>query len=308
MKAALVDVDQFNKKKRWPNLAIMKNAALLKSKGHKVEWHNPLKGDYDIIYASKIFNFTPDYPYFPDPLKTPIVTGGSGYDLASRLTQEAEDICPDYSIYGIDYALGFTSRGCIRKCLWCIVPIKEGKIRPTGDIYSFWTGQKEIVLLDNNLTALPDHFELILQQCIKEKLRAEITQGLDIRLIDHNKAALLKQIRHKGRLHFAWDSLKYEKAVRVGIDILKQYFHPDQLTFYVLVGHTTTHAEDIYRVQALMNLGVNPFVMPYNKKDLYQSAFARWCNHVATRKSCSWYDYKHGRWPGYREYLKAVSA
>ena len=61
---------------------------------------------------------------------------------------------------------------------------------------------------------------------------------------------------------------------------------------YVLIGYWSTPEEDLYRVEELRKLGVNPFVMPFNKKDRYQKDFARWCNRKEIFKTCKWEDYK----------------
>lgn len=299
MDVALISVDS-----RIPNLALMKVAAYHKRRGDKVKLFEPLFDRPDLIYASKVFNFTPDYPYFPDGVET--IRGGTGYDLATELPAEVETMCPDYEIFGCDYAMGFTSRGCIRRCDFCIVPEKEGGIRAVSDIYSFWRGQERVRLLDNNLTALPQHFERICKQLIKEQVKVDFSQGLDIRLLTPEMARLLAQVRLWKRIHFAFDSPHMESQVRRGIEILTGAgIHPDKLTFYVLIGYDTIPAEDLYRAELLRGLGVNPFVMPFDKRDPYQRRFARWVNHKAIFKSVSWSEYGrsqpakgHGRQAG----------
>ena len=57
MKIGLIDVDGHN----FPNVALMKLSAWHKAQGDSVEWAMPLFGEYDRIYASKVFTFTPDY-------------------------------------------------------------------------------------------------------------------------------------------------------------------------------------------------------------------------------------------------------
>jgi len=47
-------------------------------------------------------------------------------------------------------------------------------------------------------------------------------------------------------------------------------------------------------VETLRGLGVNPFVMPFNKQDRYQRRFARWVNHKAIFKSVAWGEYRAG--------------
>ena len=188
MKVRLVDIDS-----KIPNLALMKISAYHKSRGHDVDFYQPLMDqDADIVYMSKVFDFTEDYKYEPD---CKVVRGGSGYGLYNTLPDEIENQRPDYSLYNANYAMGFTTRGCIRNCSFCIVPEKEGRIRPVGDIYDFWSGQENLMLLDNNLTAHDEHFRRILQQLIDEEIRVDFSQGLDIRLITPEKAHLLSKVK-----------------------------------------------------------------------------------------------------------------
>jgi hypothetical protein len=56
MNIGLVDVDGHS---GFPNLALMRISAYHKSKGDRVEWANPLFGNYDRVYQSKVFTFTP---------------------------------------------------------------------------------------------------------------------------------------------------------------------------------------------------------------------------------------------------------
>ena len=274
---------------KWANLALMKLSTFHKAQGDQVEWYTPLF-PADVVYASKTFVTTPNDDYLP----ADCIKGGTGYDLKTILPDEAESRFPDYSLYpAIDYAIGFTTRGCIRNCSFCFVPKKEGQLRIVGDLYDFWSGQQKVILLDNNLTAAPmAHFEKIIGQLAKERVRVlvDFSQGLDIRLLNEDHARLLKTVRFK-YVHFAWDSMGYEKAVRRGVEMLTRYIHPQRLTFYVLVGYDTTEAEDMYRIEVLRGLGVNPFVMAYDKQDRYQAALARWCNHKAIFKAVSWRDY-----------------
>lgn len=62
MKVGLIDVDSHS---GFPNLALMKLSAWHKAHGDSVEWYQPLftTEPLDIVYMSKVFTFTPDYPY-----------------------------------------------------------------------------------------------------------------------------------------------------------------------------------------------------------------------------------------------------
>jgi len=281
VKVGLYDVDS-----KIPNLALMKLSAWHKRKGDDVELYLPIS-KYDKVYASKIFlDSLVLYRY--DEL------GGSGtekWDIL--LPREAEHIMPDYSLYNCDYAIGFTTRGCIRNCPFCIVRKKEGKIKANADIYEFWSRQKKAMLLDNNILALPSHFERIAKQIIKENIIVDFNQGLDIRLVNRPIAQLLAKIKHWKQLHFAFDNVDIESAVKKGIKILnKAGIKPYRLMFYVLIGFDSTPEQDLYRVELLRALKADPFVMPFNKKDKYQKRFARWVNHKAIFKTVEWKDYK----------------
>lgn len=293
MKIGLVAVDS-----KISNLALMKLSAYHKKLGDEVKIFEPLIDKPDLIYASKVFDSTPDYEYYPADV--PIIKGGTGYDIKEKLSDEIESMFPDYSIFNHNirkrsgqiignYALGFTSRGCSRQCPFCLVPEKEGDIKAVADIYDFWNGQSHLMLLDNNLTALPERFELTINQLIKEKIKTDFSQGLDIRFITAEMAQSLAKVKLWKQIHFAWDNIQDEEAVRRGIEVLnKNGVKNWKLSFYVLIGFNTTPEEDLYRVEVLRGLGVDPFVMPYNRNELYQRRFARYVNHKAIFKSTTW--------------------
>ena len=67
---------EYMKHKTFPNYALMKISAYHKAQGDTVEWWNPLNtANYDQIYSSKVFDFTPENPYLPDWA----IRGGTGY-------------------------------------------------------------------------------------------------------------------------------------------------------------------------------------------------------------------------------------
>ena len=94
-------------KKTFPNYALMKISAYHKSLGDNVEWWLPFN-QYDKVYSSKVFDFTPENDYLPpDTIK-----GGTGYGLYNELPDEMEYIFPDYSIYPkCDYATWYKPTG-----------------------------------------------------------------------------------------------------------------------------------------------------------------------------------------------------
>ena len=272
MKVGLFDIDS-----KYHNLALMKLSAYHKSKGHEVEFYKPiLRSSYDKVYVSKIFTKKNiNEGYIPEEC----IMGGSGFDLKSRLPDEIEHIKPDYELYDIDYSLGFTTRGCIRNCEFCIVPEKEGKIGEHAEVEEFLNPKSNIVvLLDNNFLALPSHIKK-LKRYIEKGWIMDFNQGLDMRLINEENAKLLAGVKHLRQIHFAWDLMIYEKEFKEGMNILfKAGIKPYRIMVFVLCGFNTTFEEDLYRFNELLSLRVDPFIMIYGNVDRRTKEFARWVN------------------------------
>lgn len=274
-----------------PNLALMKLSAWHKARGDSVEVAAPLWGEYDRVYRSKVFDFSPDDDV---PWGCEVISGGTGYDLHGHLPCP-DTTYPDYDLFGCDYAMGYVSRGCIRRCPWCVVWRKDGKVRQVAEIEDFWHGQERLRLLDDNLTAMP---ELFVETCLKlrDTGTAVKFESLDIRLMDDEMARALSQVKRwgsPGRVHFAFDDPAHEAGVRRGIKALEDGGFPLwAATFYVLIGFDTTPEQDLYRVELLRSLGVESFVMPFDKTDPYQRRFARWCNRKVLFKSVDYADYR----------------
>ncbi len=297
---------------KWPNLALMKLSAYHKSQGDTVEWFMPLESEkYDRVYASKVFSFSAMPTYLP----ATTIIGGTGIVKplirnTPNLPPEVDSCVPDYSLYPDRHkAIGFTTRGCVRSCGFCYVPYTEGSLRVIGDLYSFWTGQKDVVLLDNNLTAAPwEHFERVLKQCITEKVYVDFCQGLDLRLMTDDHAALLARVRvpHDKRLRFAWDSLADGPEIERGLRLLIKHIARQSIMVYVLVGYNTSFEQDLKRVEYLRGYGVDPYVMIYNgRRDLSLREFQRWVNHKAIFKTVTWDEYTSHHTKGVRKHVRA---
>ena len=214
--------------------------------------------------------------------------GGTGYDLKNVLPDEIEHIYPDYSLYGIkDTAYGFLTRGCPRHCAFCIVGDKEGlKSHKVADLSEFWRGQKNIVLLDPNITASKECMDLF-DDLAKSKAWVDFCQGLDVRFLTEEKANQLNKIKTK-MIHFAWDNYEfktYEKLKEV-----RKYLNKDvrKLTVYVLTNFNTTHDQDLERIYKLRELDYSPYVMIYDKPNAPKvtKRMQRWCNSKFIFKSC----------------------
>jgi hypothetical protein len=262
MKIKLVDVDS-----KMPNLALMKISAYYKAKGDTVSFDIP---DPDLVYASVIFKKN---KHLVDGLRfwhpdAKIIIGGSGYDLASRLPDEIELMKPDYSLYhDIDYSLGFSSRGCIRNCHFCVVPQKEGKFKRAQHPDS-WHDPKfnKIMFLDNNILVDREYFFEVTQWCIDHKLEVCFNQGLDARLLDVEIAKQLLKMKTWKSVFFAWDHVRDEQAIKEKIKVLKQAGFTksklrDLVQFYVYVNDDSEYETGVYRCRELKKLWCNAFVM-----------------------------------------------
>ena len=293
MKIGLFDIDS-----KYHNLALMKISAWHKSFGDQTEIYNPLmKKTYDRVYVSKIFSkHNIEEGYIPGNS----IIGGSGFSLKTVLPYDMEHIMPDYSLYNLDYSLGFTTRGCIRNCKFCIVPEKEGKIKEHAEVEEFLNPKSNVVvLLDNNFLALPSHIKK-LQKYIDKGWRMDFNQGLDARLINKENAKLLASIKHERMIRFAWDNIKDESEIIKGLElVIKEGIRPRNITVYVLTGFDTTFKEDLYRIQRLRDIkdergSIKPYVMNYNNslKSRKYKDFMRWVNNPWIFKSCNWKEYK----------------
>ncbi|KKL92475.1 hypothetical protein LCGC14_1884300 [marine sediment metagenome] len=258
MKVTLLDLDA----SRFPNLALMKLAAWHKGKGDSVALNFPLGADRG--YASCVFSWHRDRLHtVPDTYQA----GGAALN-GSVLPSEIEHQMPDYDLYGLDYSLGFTSRGCPRHCDFCLVPRKEGAVAPWSTIYEFWDpAHQRIRLLDNNLLAAPN-WRTTLTDIHRERIAVEFTQGLDIRLLTPHKAETLRRLKLWGELDFAFDDVAYERAVHKGIEVLRTAgFTISRLSFFLLFRPETHSANDFRRLQVMADYGVAVYPMFYTPLD-----------------------------------------
>ena len=200
------------------------------------------------------------------------------------LTKEQEHTFPDYSLYGIDsVAYGFLTRGCPRHCPFFFLCDKEGLIsHKVADLKEFWSGQKEIQILDPNILACADHMDL-LRQLADSGAYVEFNQGLDARMLTEDNIDVLKQIKIK-RIHFAWDNprdTKAPKALEMFADKwgIKSTAH--DIVVCVLTNYWSTIEEDLMRIYWLRDMGYSPYVMIFDKPHAPRKIrhMQRWVNN-----------------------------
>lgn len=321
IRVLLVDVDS---QKGFPNLALMKISAYHKAQGHYVDL---VKGvpdsipvqEYQMAYISCIYyqnaDAATDYNLALNDIGVYSRLGGSGVSNEICLPEDIEHLKPDYSLYDVDFSMGFTSRGCIRKCPWCIVPKKEGKIRDHAEIAEFLhPDHDKVVLLDNNFQASP-RWEENLEFLIKNDLSVNFNQGLDFRILTPDFAEYLGHTRfrtwrfNKRRVSFAYDTPSMEAHVKRGIEILQDNgVAPSAVMVYILVGFNTDIEEDMARVKVVEELGADPYIMRYNGNEgphgilKHYARFINWrINRSKSVEAFHDYDYSDSK-----EAIKAV--
>lgn len=320
MKIGIIDADLISRKRhRFPNLACMKISGYYKSKGHDVSLllsYNEIQ-NYDKVFISKVFTDT----VVPDGItELPQVEyGGTGFffDEAPDLPHEIEHHFPDYHLYDyfvnekleagakrsefkefLDYSIGFVTRGCFRKCGFCVNRKYDHvfKHSPQSEFYD--PTRPKIILLDDNFFGFHGWKEILLELQNTGK-PFKFKQGLDERLLTDKKVQLLCESKYDSDITFAFDDVADYRQVEKKLKLLRTYTKK-QFIFYVLCGYESQDARDIenvfVRIQLLMKYGCLPYIMRYEKyKDSeYRGMYitlARWCNQFSFFKKKSFREY-----------------
>ena len=319
MKIGIIDADLLDKGTRHPNLALMKISGYYKNKGDNVELIDDYSAinKYDKVFMSKVFDFT-NIPIDINEYKN-LEVGGTGFFGidAPNLPYEIEHHMPDYSLYdtyiekeisrGVkpsvysdfkDGSIGFITRGCFRKCEFC-VNRKYDKPIKHADIEEFLNEDRELIYLwDDNFLAYPK-WKDELEKIKATGKRFQFRQGLDIRLINHEKAEMLSNMKYYGDYIFAFDHIKDKDIIEKNLKIWRTYCKKTT-KLYVLCAYDSQDVNDVInvfeRIIILMKYGCIPYIMRY--KDYENSemrgmyiTLARWCNQPSMFKKNSFRQY-----------------
>lgn len=344
LRVGIIDADLLDNGTRHPNLALLKISGFCKSLGHDVRLicdYSELKlkspffineQEYDVLVLSRVFKFTSLPIQIMEMIKAGyIYWGGTGFDEINgpTLPEEVEHQMPDYHLYDelidkrtggddklkkrrwddyISYSIGFTTRGCIRHCDFCVNRLSNG--------VTYWSPVKEfldesrpkIYLWDDNIMAAPPRvFKLVMDDLQATGKPFQFRQGMDIRLMTDEKAKLLCSVKYYGDYIFAFDHYRLddpkekrqvEQTLR-GLNVWTKYC-TRETKLYVLVAFDSQDEKDIegafYRIKTLMEYGCLPYIMRFEKyknsrfKSLY-TQLARWCNQPNFFKKMSFRQY-----------------
>lgn len=268
-----------------------------------------------------------------------IHVGGTGFFFAHapNLPDEIEHHMPDYSLYDkwienevkkaeekavssgkifrksnfmvqfkeyTDYSIGFMTRGCFRKCPFCVNQ-KYDRVFLHSSLDEFYDEKrKKICLLDDNVLGCPG-WENILDELISKKKPFKFKQGMDERLLTDERCERLFSVSYDGDYTFAFDNISDYDLIHKKLKLIRKYTSATNVKFYVLVGFESTDAIDIEnmwkRVALLMEYQCLPYIMRYqNRSDIpwknseYRGMYitmARWCNQPSFFKKKSFRQY-----------------
>ena len=338
LKIGIIDADLLDNGTRHPNLVLLKISGYCKHFGHTVRLiqsydeiaiNNKINfSDFDLLVMSKVFKFTKIPEIINLMIKKRFICyGGTGFFEINgpTLPDIVEHFKPDYSLY-LDYiewktsgdekkkkrdwddylsfSIGFTTRGCIRHCEFCVNRLSS-KVQYWSPVEEFLdTSRPKIYLWDDNIMAAPPSvFKSVMEQLQATGKPFQFRQGMDIRLMTEEKARLLNQVKYYGDYIFAFDHYRtddpYEKkqvdqTIR-GLNIWTKYC-TRETKLYVLVAFDSQDEKDIegafYRIKTLMEFGCLPYIMRFEEykntrfKNLY-TQLARWCNQPSFFKKMS---------------------
>lgn len=327
-------------KHRFPNLVCEKISGYWKEKGAEVDllplfdqfdfyWSDK----YDHIYVSKVFTDTPVPDWLVPNEKVHIGGTGFYFDKAPNLPDEIEHHMPDYHLYDewierqvedakaatdkigkkfnekqfrnqfkeyTDYSIGFLTRGCFRKCKFCVNQKYDHVFLHSPLEEFFDPTRKKICLLDDNVLGCPN-WKALLEELIETGLPFKFKQGLDERLLTDEKCKLLFSANYDGDFTFAFDNIADYDLIHSKLKMIRKYTKVRVIKFYVLVGFESTDAQDIEnafkRIELLMHYQCLPYIMRYQDKNytpwkdseysgLY-IALARWGNQPSIFKKMS---------------------
>jgi hypothetical protein len=295
-----------------PNIALMRLAAHHSGLGHEVELRRTAEPEQtlwdaaempDLVYGSTIFlksrticqRLLAAYPR--------AIIGGTGWDISVTLERMGvHTLEQDYSIYpDFRQSVGFTQRGCRLSCPFCIVPQKEGKVRPEKTIWEIWRGDpwpREILLLDNDFFGQARWRDRI-REILEGRFKVSFNQGINVRCITEEAAEAIASVDYRDdsmtakRIYTAWDNRADEMRLFAGLNRLVKFgVKPDHIMVYMLIGYwpDETHADRDYRRRRLREFGARPYPMPYVRTQELVG-FQRWVIG-AYDKRIPWHDWQ----------------
>ena len=190
-----------------------------------------------------------------------------------------DDLIPDYKILdqvSFDYAhknayLGYTTRGCPRRCKFCAVNKFEPEFVPYIDIKNLINNVQEnygkkqnLLLMDNNVLCSDKFDEIIddIKKCgfikgatigkTKRKRIVDFNQGLDARKLTEAKMKKLAEIPLEP-LRLAFDDIKMKKSYVRAVNLAHTHGQKN-MSNYILYNYKDTPDDFYERLKININL------------------------------------------------------
>lgn len=204
------------------------------------------------------------------------------YDEFINVMEQSKSSKNYYKDYK-EYSIGFLTRGCFRKCPFCVNKL-EKKALPYSSLNDFLDNERDvktgklirpnIYLWDDNFLASP-YWEPLLDELIATGRPFQFRQGLDERLLAQSKkgeemARKLASANYHGDFIFAFDNWFDRKLIVKALKIWK-YYCKRETKFYLFCGFRQTAendklfqldiAEIFMRITVLMRYGCLPYIM-----------------------------------------------
>ena len=226
-----------------------------------VEWQED-----NIVYISVVFSWHMQKAYqraiFWKSQGFQVIVGGPAVEYRPEFLANVATVNNNIpTLFRHNPNATFTTRGCIRKCNFCIVPQIEGKFRELDA----W--EPKSIICDNNFLACSDsHFNKVIDS-LKPLQDVDFNQGLDARLLTKERAQRLIELNLRC-LRLAWDTRSYEGAFMRAFQILRDIGFPaSKIWVYALVGFRDTPEDTFNRLETIASLGALPFPMRYQPLD-----------------------------------------
>jgi len=301
---------------KFPNLACMKISSYYKDLGYDVKLIEDYSEvpDFDTVYISKVFTDT-SVPPLIDYYGNKIIKGGTGFyfDKSPNLPHEIEYSFPDYHLYDdvldniglkkskrkyfTDTSIGYTTRGCFRKCFFCVNKSSNKCVKVSDLEQIVDMERKYIYLLDDNLLAYKYNME-ILDNVISLNKPYNFAQGLDVRLMKPTHLEKIENSKLWGDMKIAFDNYGELDSIEPKLKMVSE-FENIRTQCYLFTGYNPGENDIIElfkRIKICMDYKIIPYVMRHqnyqnsNYRGLYIN-IARWTNQPRFFKKMSFRDF-----------------
>lgn len=137
--------------------------------------------------------------------------------------------------YYTDYSIGFLTRGCFRKCSFCVNKKYDRCIQHSALSEFMEPTRRKLCFLDDNFFACIEYKEII-DEVKNTNKPFQFKQGLDERLITTEKTLDMSSWKYDGDFIFAFDNIEDKYMIIDKLRILNKFLPAKRKKFYVLCG------------------------------------------------------------------------